>query len=202
MKNNRLILGLVAALALASPAFSQNTGSFTLSTAINDDGTLTPTLSWTTTPEATSCNASGDAAWSGTKAGSGSETLAPIPKTTPKSYALVCDWPGDRQALLTWSQPTTNTDGSPLTDLASYRVMYGQSATALNENAVVPAPASSYTISNLDPGSWYFAVVAINALGAESELSNIATKVMRDGVQWSQQTGVKIPNAPVLNDPE
>src|SRR5712691_8977244 len=35
-----------------------------------------------------------------------------------------------------WTAPTTNTDGSPLTDLAAYRVYYGTSS--------VPCPGSSF----------------------------------------------------------
>jgi len=200
MKKTLYTLGLVAALALASPAFAQNTGSFTLTTTVNET-TLTPTLKWTTTPLATSCTASGDAAWSGTKAGSGEQTLAPFPKSTPKSYALVCDWPGDRQALLTWTPPTTNTDGSPLTDLARYRIVYGRAANQLTQNVNVNAPASTHTIQNLATGAWFFGIYAVNALGAESDLSNVVSKTMRDAVQWTQQTGVKVPSPVVIAEP-
>lgn len=196
----RVIFAVVAAL-LCLPALSQNTGSFTLSTQANSDSTLTPTLTWQTTPEATSCTASGDAAWEGTKAGSGSETLAPFPTTSPKAYALLCQWPGDAQALITWTAPTENTDGTALTNLAGYRVHWGQAATELIHTMQLDNPGLlAYTVEGLTPGTWFFAVRAFTTQGAESALSNIVSKTTSEGVEWSQQTGVKVPKAPGMGD--
>lgn len=175
------------------------TGSFTLATQINANGTLTPTLTWSTTPAATGCTASGDSAWAGTKAASGTQTLAEFPTTTPKAYALVCTWPGQTQALLTWTPPTQNTDGTPLTNLAGYRVNYGASAQSLVQAVQIANPATvSYTISNLTPGTWYFGVKAYTTQGSESALSNIVSRAVTGPVEWNQSTGVKVPKAPVL----
>lgn len=175
------------------------TGSFTLATQINANGTLTPTLTWSTTPAATSCTASGDAAWAGTKAASGTQTLAEFPTTTPKAYALVCTWPGQTQALLAWTPPTQNTDGTSLTNLAGYRVNYGASAQSLVQAVQIANPATvNYTISNLTPGTWYFGVKAYTTQGSESALSNIVSRVVTGPVEWSQSTGVKVPKAPVM----
>lgn len=190
-----------ALLLIPSFLFAQAapTGSFTLSTQINANGTLTPTLTWSTTPAATSCTASGDSAWAGTKAASGTQTLAAFPTTTAKSYALICTWPGQTQAMLTWTPPTTNTDGSALTNLAGYRVNYGASATSLIQAVQIANPATTtYTISNLTPGTWYFGVRAYTSQGAESALSNIVSRAVTGPVEWSQSTGVKTPSAPVL----
>lgn len=174
------------------------TGSFTLATQVNANGTLTPTLTWSTTPAATTCTASGDAAWSGTKAASGTQTLAAFPVTTPKAYALVCNWPGSNQALLTWNPVTTNTDGSTLTNLAGYRINWGTSASARTSTAQVAANISNYTISDLTTGTWYFGVKAFTTQGAESASSNIVSRTLSGPVEWSQSTGVKVPTAPVL----
>ena len=199
----RLLMGAaLAALALtASFSYAQTapTGSFTLATRVNANGTLTPTLTWSTTPAATSCTASGDSAWAGTKAASGTQTLADFPTTTPKAYALVCTWPGQTQALLTWTPPTLNTDGTALTNLAGYRVSYGASSQQLVQTQQVANPgATSYTITNLTPGTWYFGVKAYTTQGSESALSNIVSRAVTGPVEWNQSTGVKVPQAPVL----
>jgi hypothetical protein len=82
-------------------------------------------------------------------------------------------------ATVSWTPPTTNTDGSALTDLASYRVAYGRAADALNDSATVDNPGlSSYTVDGLSQGTWYFAVVVVNASGVESDLSNVASKTI------------------------
>ncbi len=191
----------IALLLAAGPLLAQTapTGSFTLATQINSNGTLTPTLTWSTTPAATSCTASGDSAWTGTKAASGTQTLAAFPTTTPKAYALVCTWPGQTSALLTWTPPTRNTDDTPLTNLAGYRVSWGASATALTQVVQVNNPAlTSYTISNLTAGTWFFGIKAYTTQGAESDLSNVVSRTLTGPVEWSQSTGVKKPQAPVL----
>lgn len=197
-----ILRAALAALVLV-PSFlcaqAAPTGSFTLATQVNANGTLTPTLTWSTTPAATSCVASGDPAWAGTKAASGTQALAAFPTTTPKAYALVCTWPGQTQAMLTWTPPTQNTDGTPLTNLAGYRVNYGASAQQLVQAAQIANPAAvGHTISNLTPGTWYFGVRAYTSQGAESALSNIVSKAVTGPVEWTQSTGVKIPQAPVL----
>jgi hypothetical protein len=82
-------------------------------------------------------------------------------------------------ATVSWTPPTTNTDGSALTDLASYRVTYGLAADALSQTATISnAGLSSYTVEGLSQGTWYFAVVAVNAAGVESDISNVASKTI------------------------
>jgi hypothetical protein len=82
-------------------------------------------------------------------------------------------------ATVSWTPPTTNTDGSALTDLAGYRVAYGRSATDLSESVDVDnAGVSSFTVNNLSIGQWFFAVYAVNDTGVESGVSNVATKTI------------------------
>lgn len=190
-----IILSLIGFSAWAQ----SNTGSLTLATRVNGNGTLTPTLTWNTSPAATSCTASGDPAWSGTKAASGTQALPDFATTTPKTYALLCVWPGDTQALLTWTPPTQNTDGTALTNLAGFRVFWGPAAASLTQTTqVVGASSTTYTVTSLTPGTWYFGVRAYTIQGAESALSNITSKTVTGPVEWSQSTGVKVPQAPVL----
>jgi hypothetical protein len=82
-------------------------------------------------------------------------------------------------ATLSWVPPTQNVDGSPITNLAGFKVNYGQSATNLDRTVVIPSPAiSSTTIEQLAAGTWYFAVKAYTAANVESDLSNLAQKTI------------------------
>lgn len=83
-------------------------------------------------------------------------------------------------ATLSWQPPTENVDGSPLTNLAGYRVVWGTSQNALNQSAQLANPGlTSYVIENLAAGTWYFAVRAYNSDGLESALSNVVSKTIQ-----------------------
>ena len=72
-------------------------------------------------------------------------------------------------AVLSWSRPTQNADGTALTDLAGYRIYYGQAASQLTTTReITDASATTTTINQLAPGTWYFAVSSFNQSGAES----------------------------------
>jgi hypothetical protein len=82
-------------------------------------------------------------------------------------------------ASLSWTAPTENTDGSSLTDLAGFRVVYGTSSGALSQTVQVANPgASSYVVDQLASGTWYFAVKAYSTGGAESSQSNVVSKTI------------------------
>lgn len=86
------------------------------------------------------------------------------------------------EALLNWTPPFMNTDGSPLTNLAGFRVYYGTSVSALNQTVQIPgATTSYYSITGLSAGTWYFAVSAYATNGAESNRSAIAMKSISTG---------------------
>lgn len=80
---------------------------------------------------------------------------------------------------LSWTPPTQNTDGTSLANLAGYRVVYGTSASTLNQMVQVNAGVSSMVIENLAPATYYFAVRAYTTSGVESSNSNVATKVLQ-----------------------
>lgn len=83
-------------------------------------------------------------------------------------------------ATLSWTPPTTNTDGSPLTNLAGYRVYWGPAAGNYTSSvALNNAGLSAYVVTNLAPGRYYFAVTAMSSTGAESAFSNVASKVIQ-----------------------
>ena len=80
-------------------------------------------------------------------------------------------------ATLYWQDPTANTDGSTLTNFAGVRIYYGTSSTNLSHVVQIPGnTATTYTVSNLAAGTWYFGATAYNTVGAESGLSKIGSK--------------------------
>lgn len=82
-------------------------------------------------------------------------------------------------ATVSWSAPTLNNDGSPLTDLAGYRIYYGTSASSLTQVInVATVGITTYVIGDLGSGTWYFGLRALNSTGVESDLSNVASKTI------------------------
>ena len=83
-------------------------------------------------------------------------------------------------ATLSWTPPTTNTDGSPLTNLAGYRVHWGTAVGNYPSSVRLDNPGlASYVVENLAPGTYYFVVTALNSAGAESQFSNVASKTIQ-----------------------
>jgi hypothetical protein len=71
-------------------------------------------------------------------------------------------------ATLEWEAPMAKGDGSPLDDLAGYRIVYGRSPDDLDHSVYIGDPAqTSYEFTDLPQGVWYFAVIALNANGLE-----------------------------------
>jgi len=82
-------------------------------------------------------------------------------------------------ATLSWVPPTQNVDGTPVTNLAGFRIAYGQSATSLTQMVDIPsATVTSAVIESLASGTWYFAVKAYSTANVESDLSNLAQKTI------------------------
>lgn len=82
-------------------------------------------------------------------------------------------------ATLEWVAPTENTNGTPLTNLAGYRIYYGTSATALTQTVQIANPNTvSYEVTNLSPGTWYFSVRSYTTANVESNASAVASKTI------------------------
>jgi hypothetical protein len=85
-----------------------------------------------------------------------------------------------------WTAPTTNTDGSPLTDLAAYRVYYSPTNPPCPDgpfrtvDAVTARPAPDQRVSvrltGLTMGQLYYvAVAAVNSRGRQSSCTPTAS---------------------------
>jgi hypothetical protein len=87
--------------------------------------------------------------------------------------------PSNGSATLSWTPPTQNTDGSAISNLAGYRIYYGNSAGSLTNSINVTNPGlTAYTVANLGSGTTYFGITAYTAGGVESGFSNIGSKTI------------------------
>jgi hypothetical protein len=82
-------------------------------------------------------------------------------------------------AALSWTPPTQNTDGSPLTNLAGYKVYWGNMLGNYPNSVALNNPGlTSYVVVNLVPGTYFFVVTAVNSVGTESIFSAPASKTI------------------------
>ena len=83
-------------------------------------------------------------------------------------------------ATLTWNPPTTNTDGSALTDLAGYKIYWGTTQGSYPNSVTVNSPGiSSYVVTNLVASTYFFVVTSLSASGGESAYSTPASKTIQ-----------------------
>lgn len=82
-------------------------------------------------------------------------------------------------ATVSWDIPTTNADGSDLDDLAGFNIHYRLASGNYSDIEVISDKTATFAvITDLQPGSWYFAVSALDHAGNRSALSAEANKVI------------------------
>jgi len=97
--------------------------------------------------------------------------------TAPFSITVNPALGGTGVASLQWETPPSKVSGEPLDDLAGYRILYGRSSSDLDHSVLITDPANtSFQVSSLTPGVWYFAVVAFSSNGLEGPPTTLATK--------------------------
>jgi len=83
-------------------------------------------------------------------------------------------------ATLSWTAPTTRVDGSPLTNLAGYKIFYGRMTGLYDYEIAIDNPGVvTYVVEDLVSGDWYFTVDAFDADGLESDRSNEVLRNIR-----------------------
>jgi hypothetical protein len=76
---------------------------------------------------------------------------------------------GTGSIRVAWDPPQTRADGSPLTNLAGFRIYYGTSSQNYSQVVSVNgATTTSYTIENLPAGSYYLVLKSVDASSNES----------------------------------
>lgn len=80
---------------------------------------------------------------------------------------------------LSWQPPTTRSDGTPLTNLAGYRIRYGTAVGSYPNVVQLPnAGLTTAVIENLARATWYFVATAYDSAGAESSFSGVVSKTI------------------------
>ena len=78
-------------------------------------------------------------------------------------------------AELTWVAPTHNCNGTSLTNLAGYDLLYGQ------KRQTLPLTPLTYTVTGLPPGVWWFSLAAVNSAGERSEFVTVEKTILPEG---------------------
>jgi len=95
------------------------------------------------------------------------------------AYSITVNQVSLGSATLSWTAPTQNEDGSPLTDLAGFKIYYGTNTGSYSTSIRIDNPGiATYVVENLTPTTYYFVSTAFNASGVESAFSNEAVKVV------------------------
>jgi len=79
---------------------------------------------------------------------------------------------GTNSISLEWDPPIDNVDGSPINDLAGYKIYNVTSSGNYTLSANVGSTTTSTTIDKLSSGNWCFVATAYNTAGIESEYSD------------------------------
>jgi hypothetical protein len=110
--------------------------------------------------------------------GSGGNPTDPVvtPTPGPTPPPDTCD-----RATLTWVAPTQNVDGTPLTNLAGFKIYWGLVSRNYSDELIISNPgATTVQITGLTPGvRYYFAAKAFNTLGVDSDYSGEVNKLMQ-----------------------
>jgi hypothetical protein len=94
-------------------------------------------------------------------------------------FTIVVTAPANGTATLSWTAPAYNANGSPIVGLAGYNIYYGTDPSNLTKSIdVAGAATTTYVVTGLTAGTYYFAVSAYNTEGVDSSLSNIGQKTI------------------------
>jgi len=82
---------------------------------------------------------------------------------------------GPNSVILSWVAPTENEDGTALTDLAGYRIRYGERSGSYATTVSLNNPGLvTHFLDGLVPSTYYFVISAYTKSGEESTYSNEA----------------------------
>ena len=94
-------------------------------------------------------------------------------------FSIIVTQVGVGSMSLSWTAPTENTDGTPLTDLAGYKLYYGRSTGSYDNSIQIDnSSVTTYRIDNLASNTYYVVVTSFDATGVESAYSGEAIRVV------------------------
>ncbi len=83
-------------------------------------------------------------------------------------------------ATLSWQAPTLNENGTALTNLAGYKIYFGEASGNYPNTIEIDNPSvTTYVVDGLAAGTYYFVATAYNTDGVESAFSGEAVKVVQ-----------------------
>jgi hypothetical protein len=90
------------------------------------------------------------------------------------TFTITVDATGSESFTVSWIPPTENEDGSPLTDLAGYRIYYGMLPGEYTETVELDSAAgmTSHLLNNLAPGRYFLVMTSVNSQAMESRHSS------------------------------
>ncbi len=94
------------------------------------------------------------------------------------SLTVTAPQPVTGSATLSWQSPSLNTDGSALTSISGYRIYYGRNSSNLEQVITVSSGITTYVIDNLEQGTWYFAIAAIDGEDVEGDHTDMVNKTI------------------------
>jgi hypothetical protein len=81
--------------------------------------------------------------------------------------------------MLSWDPPTQRDDGTPLTNLAGYKLYWGTAFGHYPNLAAIPNPGvATYVVDQLTSGTYYLVATAYDSSGMESGYSNAVTETI------------------------
>jgi hypothetical protein len=167
---NVAVGGLVTFLLAACGGSDGSSSSGTSAAAGTSTSLVSPSVGFIDRSPAVASNSGSTGS---TTAGSGTTAVA---SNGTASGSAPSQSASSGTATLDWTPPTQNSDGTTLTDLAGYTVYYGTSPGSLTQKVRITNPGlSAYTMTNLTPGTWYFAVTSTSSTGTESALSGVVS---------------------------
>ncbi len=95
-------------------------------------------------------------------------TTAQLPQFTIMVAAAA---PAAQNIAMSWDPPIMNADGSTLTDLNGYRILYGVQSGVYTKSVPVSAGLTRYTLEMQSGTRYYMVMIATNKAGVESQKS-------------------------------
>jgi len=158
-----VIASLIGSLAIALAGCGDDNAAGAAGVATTSNTSASSTTS-TSVADTSSGSSKGSGSPTTTTTGA-SSTLTPPPKAATTA-----------SITLGWLPPTQNSDGSPITNLAGYKIHYGTTSSDYSKTiALQNAGLTRYVVDNLPSGTYYFAITAYNSQGVESALSGEVT---------------------------
>lgn len=160
--------------SIASGASTQFTATGTYTDGSSQNLTANATWNSSALSVAQVSNATGSKGLA-TGVGPGTVTISATSGTVSGSTSMTVTAATSGTIGLAWDAVTAYADGSPLTDLAGYKVYYG-TAPGSYSSSIDVGKVTTYTISNLPSGVYYVVVTVRNLSGKESGFSNEVSK--------------------------